>query len=374
MPALNLAPSTDNDLRIMLVDDSAAIRGVVRKWLDAQSGIRVVETADNGQTAIAKVAAARPDIIILDIEMPVMDGLTALPTLLRLAPASKILIASTLSRRNAEVSLKAMSLGASDYVAKPSFVRDGNLAREQFQEELLRKVTGMMPRSNRAVAISGAAETPWMPMPTSDTVISLRKASLVKPRILAIGASTGGPAALTRVFEDAKAAMAEVPVVLTQHMPPTFTTLLGEKLARAAGLSGGEAEHGQVLHPGHLYVAPGGKHMRLKRRGTDIIVVIDEGPPINHCRPAVDPLFDTVADIYGNAALCVVLTGMGHDGAAGALKIANAGGTVFAQDENTSVVWGMPGATAAAGACTAVVPLSLIGEKIAGKIVNRGRS
>lgn len=374
MTALNLKPNIDTDLRVMLVDDSAAIRGMVRKWLDMHPGIRVVEAAGNGQIAISKVAAAQPDVIILDVEMPVMDGLTALPHLLRLAPGVKVVIASTLSHRNAEVSLKAMSLGATDYVPKPSFVKDGNQAREIFREELLRKVTCFMPQNLRSpkptLGKIAGAPTPL----TGSDAFSFRKASFVPPRILAIGSSTGGPAALTQVFEDAKEAMATLPVVLTQHMPPTFTTLLGEKLAHCAGLMGGEAEEGQVLVPGQLYLAPGGKHMRLKRQDTDVVIALDDGPPINHCRPSVDPLFETVAEIYGSASLCAILTGMGADGAAGALKIADTGGTVLAQDEETSVVWGMPAAAAAAGACAALYPLPEIGGRLANKILNRGKS
>lgn len=358
----------------MLVDDSAAIRGMVRKWLDTEADISVVETAGNGDLAIKKAAAASPDIIILDIEMPVMDGLTALPSLLRLLPGVKILIASTLSHSNAEISLKAMNLGAADYVAKPSFVRDGNQAREIFREELLRKVRGLVPRRGHAGSLTKTITAPKSSLMPEGATISFRKPSFIAPRILALGSSTGGPAALTRVFEDAKAAMAKVPVVLTQHMPPTFTTLLGEKLAKAAGLEGGEAIDGQVLKPGQLYLAPGGKHMRLKSKGNDVVVALDNGPPINHCRPAVDPLFETVADIYGSAALCAVLTGMGSDGALGAVKVADSGGTVLAQDEATSVVWGMPGATALAGACAALYPLSEIGGRLAAKILNRGTS
>lgn len=358
----------------MLVDDSAAIRGMVRKWLDIEADISVVETAGNGDLAIKKAAAASPDIIILDIEMPVMDGLTALPGLLRLLPGVKILIASTLSHSNAEISLKAMNLGAADYVAKPSFVRDGNQAREIFREELLRKVRGLMPRRGHAGSLAKTITAPKSSLMPEGATISFRKPSFITPRILAIGSSTGGPAALGRVFADAKSAMAKVPVVLTQHMPPTFTTLLGEKLAKAAGLEGGEAIDGQVLKPGQLYLAPGGKHMRLKAKGDDVVVALDDGPPINHCRPAVDPLFETVADIYGSASLCAVLTGMGSDGALGAVKVADSGGTVLAQDEATSVVWGMPGATALAGACAALYPLSEIGSRLAAKILNRGTS
>lgn len=359
--------STADQTRVMLVEDSAVVRGMVRKWLQAIPGVEVVESAENGQVAIDKVADLQPDIIILDIEMPVMDGITALPALLRKVPKAKVLVASTLSRRNAEISLKAMNLGASDCIAKPSFVHDGNDARAHFQAELVRKIEGMAQIPS---VVSENKDTDgWAPMPSASDRFTFRKPSLVAPRVLVIGASTGGPAALTRVFTDAKDIMARMPVLVTQHMPPTFTTLLGEKLAATANLKGGEAEDGQPLLPGHLYVAPGGKHMRVKQVDGQAVIVLDEGPPINHCRPAVDPLFESVVSIFGNATLAAVLTGMGSDGARGAVKIADAGGTVLAQNAASSIVWGMPGAVAASGAASALIDLSEMGARLCAQVI-----
>lgn len=350
----------------MLVEDSAVIRGMVRRWLENVPGIELVDSATNGQIAIDMTRAIKPDIIILDIEMPVMDGLTALPQILRAAPGVKVLIASTLSRRNAEVTLKAMSLGASDFVAKPSFVREGNDARAHFQEELVRKIEGLASTVGRKVGVKPVLDSDegWGALPSADAKVTLRKPSPVAPRVLAIGASTGGPAALARVIEDAKTAIGNVPILIAQHMPPTFTALLGEKLSKIAGLPGGEAVQGELVVPGHIYVAPGGQHMRVKKSAGGITIALDTGPPINHCRPAVDPLFNSVADAYSTAALAVVLTGMGSDGAKGATKIADAGGTVLAQDQPSSVVWGMPGATATAGAAAAIVGLADMGDRI----------
>lgn len=374
MGAAGIASSVSADVRVMLVEDSAVVRGMVRKWLEVLPGIVVVNSASNGQVAIDTVAALNPDIIILDIEMPVMDGLTALPSILRKAPRAKVLIASTLSLRNAEISLKAMNLGASDYIAKPSFARDGNDARALFKEDLVRKVTGLAHsihhRSGR-VSPARQSESGWGPMPAAGTIFKFRKGSAVKPRVLAIGSSTGGPAALNAVIENAKSALGSVPVLIAQHMPPTFTMLLGEKLSRVGGLEGGEAKDGDLVVPGKLYVAPGDMHMRVKRRGNDVKIVLDQGAPINHCRPSVDPLFESIAEVYGSATLAAVLTGMGSDGANGAVQIADAGGTVIAQDEASSVVWGMPGAAAAAGACTSVVELSEIGGKLS-RMISQG--
>jgi two-component system chemotaxis response regulator CheB len=345
--------------RVMLVEDSAVVRGMVRKWLEAVPGVVVVGAANNGQVAIQMAADTAPDIIILDLEMPVMDGLTALPELVRRAPKAKIIIASTLSRRNAEVTLKAMALGASDYILKPSFAREGNDARAAFQDELLRKI----------VALSGARSHPerrsaWTAMPEAGAKFSYRPMSSVLPRVLAIGSSTGGPAALSKVLEAAGSDLRRVPVLIAQHMPATFTALLGEKLAALAGLAGGEAKHGEVVVPGRLYVAPGGQHMEVEKQGAVSVIALNSGPPINHCRPAVDPLFESVARVFGSASLGVILTGMGSDGAHGARAIADAGGSVLAQDEASSVVWGMPAAALNAGVCAAQVSLDDMGKRI----------
>ena len=376
MGAQALLKSENDNIRVMLVDDSAVVRGMVRKWLEAVPGIEVVDSADNGRVAIEKVASLKPDIVILDIEMPVMDGLTALPDILRNVPKAKVLIASTLSRKNAEVSLKAMSLGAADYIPKPSFARDGNDARLAFQEELIRKVTGLAQRPGKGGIFSkaniGATKAgSWSPMPDAGASFTFRKASPILPRVLVVGASTGGPAALSRLFQDLQGRLSGLPVLVAQHMPPTFTALLGEKLARLAEIEGGEAIEGEPLVAGRLYVAPGGRHMRVTDRGGTKIIALDDGPPINHCRPAVDPMFESVATHFGNATLATVLTGMGSDGANGAVAIAHSGGTVFAQDEKSSVVWGMPGATAEAGVCTALINIEHMGERLA-RTLNKG--
>ncbi len=373
--------------RVMLVEDSAVVRGMVRNWVDAMDGAEVVASADNGQVALNKVAAAKPDVIILDIEMPIMDGLTALPGLLRAAPGAKVLVASTLSRRNAEVSLKAMALGAADYIAKPSFQRDGNDARAEFKAELIRKVTGLAgigealgsARGNASVSVPSTALAPgkhqkWEAIPAATAKFSLRRASIARPRALVVGSSTGGPAALTKLFTILKGHLDKVPVLITQHMPPTFTALLGENLCRLTGLEGGEAKDKEPVVPGRIYVAPGGFHMRVTQEGAQAVIALDEGAPVNHCRPAVDPLFESVADIYRGGTLALILTGMGTDGAQGAVKIADAGGTVMAQDEKSSIVWGMPGAAMNAGACVGAFALEDLGKRVTMKLGARGKS
>ncbi len=370
MGALSHRVQKARQVRVMLVEDSAVIRGMVRSWLEAVEDVEVVASADNGKIALNTVAAARPDVIILDIEMPVMDGLSALPGLLRSCPQAKVLIASTLSQRNARISMKAIQMGAADYLAKPSFARDGNNARNQFRDELVRKVVGLGARSGPEPAPSAR----WEAVPAAKSDFKLRPASRVRPRVLTIGSSTGGPAALSTVLEALKGKLSDVPVLITQHMPPTFTALLGETLSRLSGLSGGEAKEGEAVVAGRLYVAPGGFHMRVEKKGGHMVIALDEGQPINHCRPAVDPLFESVSALYRAATLAVVLTGMGSDGALGAVKIADAGGSVLAQDEASSIVWGMPGAAMAAGACVGAIELKNLGSRINTMLSVRGRT
>ena len=361
--------------RVLIVEDEEALATLLDYNLTKEKFD--VTIAYDGEEALLKVEEAPPDVIILDIEMPVMDGLTALPGLLSACPGVKVLIASTLSKRNAEISMKAIHMGAADYLAKPSLARDGNEARRLFKEELVRKVVGLglsgqvAEQADRRIT---ATTHGWTAIPSGSSNFKLRLASRVRPRILVIGSSTGGPAALSKVLGSLKGRLGGVPVVITQHMPPTFTTLLGETLSRISGLEGGETRDGEAVVSGRLYVAPGGFHMRLVQLGSQIKIALDDGPPINHCRPAVDPLFQSVAQIYRGAALGLILTGMGSDGTLGAIKIADAGGSVLAQDEASSIVWGMPGAAMAAGACVAAVELENLGERICLMLGVKGRT
>lgn len=346
----------------MVVDDSAVVRGLVSRWLSETQDIEVVSLQRNGRAALDAIEEADPDIVILDIEMPEMDGMTALPLILRKKPGLPIVMASTLTRRNAEISLKALSLGARDYLAKPEG-QHGMVTADDFRQELLAKIRALAtPRPGRV----RRAPVPGVVAPAlrkPEVAIALRPPSSVRPRVLVIGSSTGGPPALTRLMEKLGGNLGGVPVLITQHMPPTFTGILAEHLGKASGRPAAEGKDGEPIVPGRIYVAPGGHHM-LVQGGPEPRIRIDDGPPINFCRPAVDPLFASAAAAYGPATLALVLTGMGQDGANGGRSIASAGGTVLAQDEATSVVWGMPGATAKAGVCSAVLPL----DQIAGRV------
>ena len=372
--------ATTDKIQVMVVDDSAVVRGLVSRWVDEDPDMETCGRFPDGKLAVSGIVKCNPDVVILDIEMPIMDGMTALPELLKLKPDVRIIIASTLSRRNAEISLKALSLGATDYIPKPESNR-GVTTSVEFRNELLRKV--------KAVAQVGRAGThpnePAAPRPSvsgtsfhsaapavGGEAYELRAFSAVTPRILAIGSSTGGPQALAKVIAAVAPAAAQIPIIITQHMPPTFTAILAEHLGRASGLTAREGEDGEKILPGNIYVAPGGLHMAVVEKDASPFLHTYDGPMVNFCKPAVDPLFESIASIYGRAALALVLTGMGHDGAHGAKQIADAGGSVIAQDRSTSVVWGMPGAAVEAGACAAILPLEEIGPK-ASTLLRGGR-
>lgn len=364
--------SSQGPIRVMIVDDSAVVRGFTARVLEPATDIEVVASVSNGEMAVNRAQRESFDVIILDIEMPVMDGLTALPKLVAALPNAKVVMSSTLTQKNASVSLEALSKGASDYIPKPSTASDMH-SSDDFSRDLLEKVRalGAAARGIKAVAApTPAAER----APAAGTAapakraiwsgqIELRKSTLVRPQILAIGSSTGGPQALFTVFENLKTSVA-LPIVVTQHMPPTFTTILAEHIGRYVNGQSAEAQDGQPLEPGHVYIAPGDHHMVVASEGGKKILRLNQDPPENFCRPAVDPLFRSVTDVYNGQVLAVVLTGMGSDGLKGAQHLVENGGMVIAQDEESSVVWGMPGAVATNGVCSAVLPITEIGPAI----------
>jgi two-component system chemotaxis response regulator CheB len=269
-------------------------------------------------------------------------------------------MASTLTRRNAEISLKALHLGASDYVAKPE---TGLAGAEAFRQELVAKIKAIS-RSHSGFQAKGATLARGAASTTATAAPMRRPRALptgkVAPSVLAIGASTGGPPALVRLFESLRGAVRQ-PILLTQHMPATFTALLAEQLARAGDRPCAEARDGEAIEPGRCYVAPGGWHMAVDQAGATPIIRLNQDPPENFCRPAVDPMMRSVAQVYGAGVLAVILTGMGSDGARGCEAVVRAGGRFIVQDEASSVVWGMPGAAAATGLAEAVLPMEEIG-------------
>jgi two-component system chemotaxis response regulator CheB len=286
-------------------------------------------------------------------------------------------MASTLTRRNAEISFKALSLGASDYIPKPESTREATAA-EIFHHDLIQKIRSLGAKIRRsAPAISTPPLAPGLdrsrdpspasrptPSPVAQPQLMRRAFSMQAPRALLIGSSTGGPQALMTLVAEIGAVIDRFPVLITQHMPPTFTTILAEHLARASHRPAHEAVDGEIVKPGTIYLAPGGRHMRVVRHGAEAAIALDDGPPVNFCKPAVDPLFTSAIDVWQGSCMAVVLTGMGSDGMRGGKDIVAAGGSVIAQDEATSVVWGMPGAAANAGICAAILPLNQIAPKL----------
>ncbi len=353
MKAVPVASSIQ-PIRVMVVDDSAVIRGFIVRTLEAEPEIVVVASCANGAIALQQLPKAAPDVVILDIEMPVMDGLTALPKLLAADPGLKVVMASTLTQRNAEVSLKALTLGAADYLPKPSAASPAN-ARDfhhQLQEKI--KVLGWLRRKQRPLA------KPQGVAPPSRPALSLRRQlAHLPPRLLVIGSSTGGPQALTEMLQALPASFS-APILIAQHMPPTFTTVLAQHLGRATGRPCSEAKPDEPVVDGIVRVAPGGCHMEIAVAEGGLKLRLSDAPPENFCRPSVNPLFRTAAKVSGAATVAVMLTGMGADGLEGSREIAGAGGTLIAQDEASSVVWGMPGAVATAGLCNDILPLKSI--------------
>ncbi len=366
-PSPRLPTLPAKPIRVMIVDDSAVVRGLVSRWIEEEPGLEVVGRHADGKLAVEDVARSAPDIVLLDIEMPVMDGLEALPLLLRARPELRVLMVSTLTRRNAEISFKALALGALDYVPKPDSNREITTSLD-FRREVIRKIKSLgRVRTQRTGLGDGVRIVQDDAAPGEihrRVAFTQRPFSLVPPRIVAIGSSTGGPQALAALLGAASPALSRVPVVVAQHMPPVFTGILAERLAKATGREAREGIQGEALKPGIIYVAPGNFHMTVVRAAQPAVRLGSE-PPVHFCRPAVDPLLASVAAAFGPAALGIVLTGMGHDGAAGARAIAEAGGSMIAQDEASSVVWGMPGAAAALGVCAAVLPPAGIAETVA---------
>jgi two-component system chemotaxis response regulator CheB len=361
----------------MVVDDSVVIRGLISRWIGAEPDMMVAASLRTGLEAVQQIERINPDIAVLDIEMPELDGIAALPQLLAKKRDLIIIMASTLTRRNAEISFKALSLGASDYIPKPETTREPTAA-ETFHHDLIQKIRSLGAKLRRPApshvspplapahphADKSRESVPAPRAVTGQPALARRPFGLQAPRALVIGSSTGGPQALMTLIADLGPVIDRHPVLITQHMPPTFTTILAEHLARSSRRPAHEALDGERVKPGQIYLAPGGRHMRVVRQGTEAAIALDDGPPVNFCKPAVDPLFISAIDVWQAGTLAVILTGMGSDGMRGGKEIVAAGGNVIAQDEATSVVWGMPGAAANAGICAAVLPLNQIAPKL----------
>jgi two-component system chemotaxis response regulator CheB len=342
----------------MLCDDSATARAILRRLLESEAGIRVVHQAANGRDALDALAAARPDVVLLDLEMPVMDGMTALPLILKAAPQAAVIVASALTQRGAKAAIAALAAGAADYVPKPQGSA-GGAADPVFKGELIAKVRGWARMKRQEKAAPARAPLLRPPPPPVRPPGPARG----RPALVAIGSSTGGPQALATLVK--RLPRLPVPVVVVQHMPAGFTTMLAEHLDRMGPHRCAEAKDGEALAAGRIHLAPGDHHLLVEAAAGGLRARITSGPPENFCRPAVDPMLRSAVGAVGGRLLAVILTGMGHDGLEGCRGVVAAGGTVLAQDEASSVVWGMPGAVARAGLPQLLAPPEALAERIA---------
>lgn len=360
---------TAQRLRVMLCDDSATVRGAMARVLETDPEIAVVARVGDGRQALAALDGAapaeRPEVVLLDLEMPVMDGMTALPLILRREPRPIVIVASALTQRGASATMAALRAGAADYVPKPG-AANGGLADPAFRAELLAKVKGWA-RLRRAPSAPARA-----PLPRERRPAPSARPGGQPPRLLCVGSSTGGPQALAAFVRKLPRSL-PVPGVIVQHMPPGFTAMLAQHLNGAGGPACAEARDGEPLLAGRLYVAPGDRHLLVRADGERLFAQLSDGAPENFCRPAVDPtLRSAVAVVGGARVLAVVLTGMGQDGLLGCREVAKAGGAVWAQDEASSVVWGMPGAVAKAGLASEIAGPQALGEAVGALFAAKG--
>ncbi|HEU4347842.1 MAG TPA: chemotaxis response regulator protein-glutamate methylesterase [Actinoplanes sp.] len=368
-------------ISVLVVDDSVVVRKLIVDALSNAPNIKVVGTASNGLLAQTRIDQLRPDVVTMDIEMPQMNGIEAVRELRKRHPRLPVIMFSTLSAAGASGTLEALAAGATDYVTKPANV--GSIAESiaAVRQQLVPKIHvlaggGAAPRPSQA-----PQHVPTAPGSARPTAPPLKPAAVRPPAkrgpqgrvdVIAIGSSTGGPDALAKVLTGLPSDL-PVPIVVTQHMPPVFTRMFADRLCRSTPLTVVEAAEGMELAAGTVYVAPGDRHMMLRRRNAATVIQLSGAPPENSCRPAVDVMFRSVAQLYGPSAYAAVLTGMGQDGREGARVLRNAGAEVLAQDERSSVVWGMPGAVVGAGLADHVLPL----DRMAAALVNRlkiGRS
>ena len=344
--------STDGKIRVLIVDDSVVIRHLLREALKTDPAIDVVGAEASGIAALARIPELKPDVVTLDIEMPQMDGLETLRHIRKDFPRLRTVMFSTLTTRGASATFEALSLGADDYVAKASNVGKLDESMARLRSELLPKIKQFFAPLERPV------EKAITPTPATVT-----RSVVTRPRILAIGVSTGGPNALAKLIPMLPSSF-PLPVVVVQHMPPTFTRLLAERLNSASPLTVSEAENDMEIVVGHVVIARGDYHLRVRSNGRRIVAALDQGPPENSCRPAVDVLFRSVAETYHGSVLSVVLTGMGSDGLRGTKAVKAAEGYSIVQDQASSVVWGMPGVIAEAGLADQILPLAEIGPAL----------
>jgi len=348
-------------IRVMVVDDSVVIRRLVTHALEQDPSLEVVGTASNGSIGLARIPQFSPDLITLDIEMPEMDGLEMLRRLRQTYKDVRVIMFSTLTERGAASTMEALSLGADDYVTKASNAGSLDRSMASLRSELIPRIKQFF--TLEAEPGHGPARTAGVLKPYPLAFPRAGSQPSTCPKVVAIGVSTGGPNALGAIIP-AFPADFPLPILIVQHMPPVFTRLLAERLQATSKLNVAEATEGAAVEPGKVLIAPGDFHMRVQKNGFKTTVRLDQSPPENSCRPAVDVLFRSVDQVYGPAAISVILTGMGYDGLRGVEALKASGACVIAQDEASSVVWGMPGAVVNAGLADAVVSLDRVVPEI----------
>jgi len=361
-----------DSIGILAVDDSLVVRSLLSRLIEAEPGLHLMSTASDGRRAVDKVSSIRPDVVVLDVEMPVMNGVEALVEIRKIDPDLPVIMFSNLTRTGAATTLEALAHGAKDYAPKPQGAVDAKDSFEQIRRDLFPKIR----QAHQIRTMKAQRRAEW----SSAAKASNRRAEVTptgpdQPAVRAsntttavdavvVGASTGGPVALETMLS-AIVPPLPVPMVIVQHMPPVFTKALADRLDRKVTSHVVEAEPGMVIEPGTCYIAPGGQHLRLRTRpDRQVEVTTNTGPAINGCRPSVEPLFESAIEVYGNRLAAVMLTGVGKDGSAGAQTISHNGSPVIVQDEETSVVWGMPGVIARAGHATEILPIEQIGSAI----------
>ncbi len=347
-------------IRVLVVDDAVVMRRMITEALSLDPDIEVAGVAANGKIALAKVPQVNPDILTMDVEMPEMDGVAAVRELRKTHPRLPVIMFSTLTMRGAETTLDAFSAGANDYVTKPANVGNVTEGIQRLREELIPKIKAHCRGPvTRAPVLSARGR-------------ALPRKSPATLEAIAIGSSTGGPNALADLFATLPADL-NVPIFVVQHMPPLFTQMLAERLAKKSAWKFRESTGDEAAEPGYVYIAPGGKHLEVYREGTRVRTRLHLGPEENSCRPAVDVLFQSAANTYGAHCLGVILTGMGQDGLRGCRHLSENSAEIIVQDESSSVVWGMPGAVAQADLADRIVPIGEMAREITEAFRRRGK-
>ncbi len=355
-------------IRVLVIDDSALVRQLLTKILNRDRRIEVVGTAPDPIVAREKIKQLNPDVLTLDVEMPRMDGITFLEKLMRLRPMPVVMV-SSLTEKGADITLQALEIGAIDFISKPKLDLAHEL--EEYADEIIGKVKIAAAANVQSIEHRSVANLNVKPRYTADAVLEKRGRPgnfRTTDRVIAVGASTGGTEAIKEVL---LALPADSPgIVITQHIPEAFSGRFAKRMNESSAMTVYEAVDGQQILPGHAYIAPGHRHLIVERDGARYICRLSDGPPVNRHKPAVDVLFRSVAQNAGANAIGIILTGMGNDGAEGMAEMRDAGAYTMAQDEKTSVVWGMPGEAVKKGGVDEVIPLGCIAERIMQLIKN----